>query len=453
VPVPQVQPLSEQQAREEKQDREERENREAAAVMAQRPAPTRRARASDFFEGGDREDLVATLEERRRAAAQATSAMEDRKRLARDTHVTNGLAPESFEASWAGMDDDREERLRKRRPGTPSLRRDVQRRAGEILERRNSRDIAKLLENEIIVETRPTWVRKAEWSRELTARMEEQNAKADHGMQAGAAALRTSKVASGWSRAASATATAKGTGQAAQQGQSGYTREPRLENLRGISNDPAWMTSGRTVHTESSGAEASDEVIADEPPKPPGVRRVDWARTLAAAKQEQQAKVAAGTTMAHERGQEAQQDQLRQARTPKNVQVGPSVVQPIDELHVAKMPRLGERALPEERPSIDDGAMASKAGVSSAAKSNKAILKPPQRTLQAATIPATIAPAELTAATMATGSEGADGGAGESAAPTGVQQLPPEVWSSMSRTAKKNYLQYHNNGARKQGGK
>ncbi len=73
---------------------------------------------------------------------------------------------------------------------------------------------------------------------------------------------------------------------------------------------------------------------------------------------------------------------------------------------------------------------------------------------QPAAISATEAPIALTAVTaMATGSEGAEGGAGGSAAPTGVQQLPPEVWSSMSRTAKKYYNKLHNQGARKQGGK
>ena len=268
--------------------------------------------------------------------------MEDRKRLAQATHVTNGLAPESFEASWAGMDDDCEERVRKRGHGAPSIRRDGQRRAGELLERRNAGDIANLLGNEITVETRPTWARQAEWSRELAARMEEQNTKAAQGKQAGAEAPSASKVASGGSSAAaSATAIAKGTGQAAQRGQNGYTREPLVVNPRGISNDPAWMTSGRTVQTASSGGEAIDEVIADEPPKPPGVRRVDWSRTLAAAKKEREATVAAGTVMARESGQEDQQDQLRHARTPRNVQAGLSVGQPIDELHAAKMPRRG----------------------------------------------------------------------------------------------------------------
>ena len=197
------------------------------------------------------------------------------------------------------------------------------------------------------------------------------------------------------------------------------------------SNYPARMTSGRTVQTASSGAEAIDEVIADEPPRPPGVRRVDWSRTLAAAKKEQQAKDA-GKTMAHESGQEAQQDQLRHARAPRNVQAGLSVAQPIDELHAAKMPRLGERAPPEKRPSIDDSAMANKAGVPSAAKSNKAILKPPQRTLQAATIPPIIAPAALTAATMATDSEGANG---ESAAAAAATQPPMNDDAAAARPA------------------
>ena len=53
------------------------------------------------------------------------------------------------------------------------------------------------------------------------------------------------------------------------------------------------------------------------------------------------------------------------------------------------------------------------------------------------------------ATAMATGSEGAKAGAGENAAQPGVQQLPAEVWSSMSRTAKKHFLQCHNKGARK----
>ena len=186
------------------------------------------------------------------------------------------------------------------------------------------------------------------------------------------------------------------------------------------------MTSGRTIQTAPSGAEAIDEAIADEPPKPPGVRRVDWSRTLAAAKQEQQTKVAAGTTMAHERGQEAQQDQLRHARTPRNVQAGLSVVQPIDELHAAKMPRLGERAPPEKRLSIDDGAMASKADVSSAAKPNKAKMQAAPRMPQTAAISATQASIALTAVTaMATGSEGAETGVEESAAAAVVaMQLP-----------------------------
>ena len=214
------------------------------------------------------------------------------------------------------------------------------------------------------------------------------------------------------------------------------------------------MTSGRTVHIESSGAEASDEVIADEPPKPPSVRRVDWARTLAAAKQEQQTKVAAGTTMAHERGQEAQQDQLRHARTPRNVQVGLSVVQPIDELHAAKMPRLGECVPPEKRLSIDGSAMASKADVSSAAKPNKATMPGAPRMPHTATISATQAPIALTAvASMATGSEGAEAGVGENAAPAGVQQLSAEVWATMGQRARRNYRLRHSQGTQKQSGK
>jgi hypothetical protein len=130
---------------------------------------------------------------------------------------------------------------------------------------------------------------------------------------------------------------------------------------------------------------------------------------LAAAKKEQQAKDAAGKTMAHESGQEAQQDQQRNARAPRNVQAGLSVVQPIDELHAAKMPRLGERTSPE--------AMATKADVSRAAKPNKAKMQVAPRMPQPAAISATEAPIALTAVTaMATGSEGAEGGAEESAA-------------------------------------
>ena len=175
---------------------------------------------------------------------------------------------------------------------------------------------------------------------------------------------------------------------------------------------------------------------------------------MAAAKKEQQAKDAAGKTMAHESGQEAQQDQLRHAKAPRNIQAGLSVVQPIDELHAAKIPRLGERAPPEERPSIDGSAMASKADVSSAAKPNKAKMQVAPRMPQTAAISATQAPIALTAvAAMATGSEGAEAGAGENAAPSGVQQLSAEVWAAMSSRAKGHYLHTHKKGTRKQGGK
>jgi hypothetical protein len=110
---------------------------------------------------------------------------------------------------------------------------------------------------------------------------------------------------------------------------------------------------------------------------------------LAAAQKEQQAKDAAGKTMVHESGQEAQQDQQRNARTPRNVQAGLSVLQPIDELHAAIMLRLGERAPPEKMPSIDEGVMASNADVPSAAKPNKTTMPGAQRMPLAATISAT----------------------------------------------------------------
>ena len=129
-------------------------------------------------------------------------------------------------------------------------------------------------------------------------------------------------------------------------------------------------------------------------------------------------------------------------------------MQPIDELHAAKIPRLGERAPPEKRLSIDDGAMANKAGVSSAAKPNKAEMQVAPRMPQAATISATQAPIALTAVTaMATGSEGTEAGAGESAAPLGVQQLSAEVWAAIISRAKGHYLHTHKKGTRKQGGK
>ena len=109
--------------------------------------------------------------------------------------------------------------------------------------------------------------------------------------------------------------------------------------------------------------------------------------------------------MAFEGTAEAAAGDLKRG-TPRNVQAGLSVVQPINELHAAKMPRLGERAPPEQRLSIEDGAMASKADVLSAAKPNKAKTQVAPRTPQAAVISATQAPIALTAATaMATGYE------------------------------------------------
>ena len=107
------------------------------------------------------------------------------------------------------------------------------------------------------------------------------------------------------------------------------------------------------------------------------------------------------------------------------MQVAPRMPQTIDELHAAKMPRLGERAPPEKRLSIDDGAMASKADVSSAAKPNKTTMPGAPRMPQTAAISATQAPIALTAVTaMATGSEGAEAGAEESAAAAVATQLP-----------------------------
>ena len=121
----------------------------------------------------------------------------------------------------------------------------------------------------------------------------------------------------------------------------------------------------------------------------------------------EQAKVAAGKTMAHESGREAQKDQLRHARAPRNVQDGLSVVQITDEVHAAKIPRLGERAPPEERSAIDYDAVATKTDVSRAAKPNKTKMQVAPRMPQTATISATQAPIALTAvAAMATSSEG-----------------------------------------------
>ena len=89
------------------------------------------------------------------------------------------------------------------------------------------------------------------------------------------------------------------------------------------------------------------------------------------------------------------------------------------------MPRLGERAPPEKRLSIDDGAMASKADVSSAAKPNKAKMQVAPRMPQTAAISATQASIALTVeAAMATGSEGAKAGTGERAAAAVAMQLP-----------------------------
>ena len=119
-----------------------------------------------------------------------------------------------------------------------------------------------------------------------------------------------------------------------------------------------------------------------------------------------------------------------------------------------KLPRLGERAPPEQRPPIDDGAMANKAGMSSAAKPNQVKMQVAPRMPQTASISATQTPIALTAvAAMATGSEGAEGGAGESAAARGFQQLSAEVWASMNPRARKYYTKLRNQGAQKQGGK
>ncbi len=88
----------------------------------------------------------------------------------------------------------------------------------------------------------------------------------------------------------------------------------------------------------------------------------------------------------------------------------------MDAVHAVKMPRLGERAPPENRLSIDDDAMNNKADVASAEKPNKATMQLPPRRAQLAAVPATKAPIALTVVTaMAMGSEGAEAGAGESA--------------------------------------
>ena len=61
---------------------------------------------------------------------------------------------------------------------------------------------------------------------------------------------------------------------------------------------------------------------------------------------------------------------------------------------------------------------------------------------QTAAISATQAPIALTAVTaMATGSEGAETGAGESVAAGGVQQLSAEEWAAKSPRARKYYNQ------------
>ena len=118
---------------------------------------------------------------------------------------------------------------------------------------------------------------------------------------------------------------------------------------------------------------------------------------------------------------EYQQDQLRHTR---NVQAGLSVAQPIDELHAAKMPRLGQCSPPEKRLSIDDSAMASKAGVSSAAKPNQAKMQVAPRMPQTAAISEGASIALTAVAAMATGSEGAKAGTGERAAAAVAMQLP-----------------------------
>ena len=63
---------------------------------------------------------------------------------------------------------------------------------------------------------------------------------------------------------------------------------------------------------------------------------------------------------------------------------------------------------------------------------------------------APIALTEVTA--MATGSDGAEAGAGESAAASGVQQLSAEVWATMSPGARHKYLKSCKAAIRKQSG-
>ena len=88
--------------------------------------------------------------------------------------------------------------------------------------------------------------------------------------------------------------------------------------------------------------EASDEEQDDDaPPRPPDIRRVEWKHMLDAAKKGQKEKVAAETAMADGHGKEAQQDQPRHMEKDRKVQADLSVVQPIDAVRAAKMPRLG----------------------------------------------------------------------------------------------------------------
>ena len=85
-----------------------------------------------------------------------------------------------------------------------------------------------------------------------------------------------------------------------------------------------------------------------------------------------------------------------------------------------------------------------RADVSSAAKPNQAKMQVAPRMPQTAAISATQAPIALTAVTaMATGSDGAEAGAGESAAASGVQQLSAEVWATMGQRARRNYRLRH----------
>jgi hypothetical protein len=228
--------------------------------------------------------------------------------------------------------------------------------------------------------------------------------------------------------------------------------EVLLRGTATAASDPTWRTSGGcTAKTAPSGVEASDEEQDDDaPPRPPDIRRVEWKRLLDAAKKGQKEKVAAETAMADGNGKEAQQDQPRHMEKDRKVQADLSVVQPIDAVRAAKMPRLGEHAPPETRPYTNDGTMASKADVSSAAKQYKTTMPGAPRMPQTAAIAATKAPIALTAVTaMATGSEGAKACAGENTTSSGLQQLPAEVWAGMSRMAQKNYTRVHKKGMRK----